>query len=220
MPKITVPILLIRSLRQLVCYYQTFSVKFKLPTGGLLFVVISTRIWMTLYCHLHQCICRHFRLACLSYLNLNLSFIFISLGQPQTSILSCLSIQKLQSTTIIVSGDILSSDHLHLELNIYMSHSQNKTGPCWFTKVSWDYIDIRSFQYILDSLLMKIKIPFHSLSTSPKGNPLDLDCFLAELTHALKVASSVSLPSTRGQNRDTETWLERRWWIARYQASS
>ena len=43
----------------------------------------------------------------------------------------------------------------------------------------------------------KLKIPFYLLSTSLKGNPLDLDCFLAELTHALKVASSVSVPSVR-----------------------
>jgi hypothetical protein len=44
---------------------------------------------------------------------------------------------------------------------------------------------------------MKIKIPFHILSTSLKENLLDLDCFLDELTHALMVASFVSVPSTR-----------------------
>ena len=77
------------------------------------------------------------------------------------------------------------------------SPSQNKTRPCWFTKVSWDHIDVLSFQCTLDSLLMKINIPFHPLCTSLKGNPLDLDCFLAELTYSLKVTSFVSVPSTR-----------------------
>ena len=95
------------------------------------------------------------------------------------------------------TGNILSSDNLRLQFNIYMSPSQNKTRPCWFTKVSWDQIDVSSFQYTLDSLLIKIEIPFHLLSASLKGNPLDLDCFLAELTHSLKVASSVSVPSIR-----------------------
>ena len=104
---------------------------------------------------------------------------------------------ELQSTTITVSDDILSSDHLHLQFNIYMSPSQNKTIPCRLTKVLLDHIVVSSFQYILDSLLMKIKIPFHLLSTSLKGNPLDIDCFLADLTHSLKVAFSVPVPSIR-----------------------
>jgi len=53
------------------------------------------------------------------------------------------------------------------------------------------------FRIRLILLLMKIKIPLPPLYTSLKGNSLDLDCFLAELTHSLKVASSVSIPSVR-----------------------
>ena len=64
----TVPILPIRSLYQLVRHYQGFSIKFKLPTGGFSSVVILTR-----HCRLRKCFCRYFCLACLSYLNLNLS---------------------------------------------------------------------------------------------------------------------------------------------------
>ena len=46
-------------------------------------------------------------------------------------------------------------------------------------------------------MLSKIKIPFHLLSTMLNGGSLDLDCYLTEITHSIKVAASAAVPSER-----------------------
>ena len=57
--------------------------------------------------------------------------------------------------------------------------------------------DMVSFEYTLDSLLMKTKIPSYLLSTLLKGILLNFDCFLARLADYLKFASSISVSSAK-----------------------
>ena len=145
----------------------------------ILHTIQATKRWLVkkfefiLICRLRKRFCRHLRLACLSYLNLNLSLMLIIRGQPQTPILSCLIIQNFNLP-------LLPFQMTSYQATIYTSSSiltyplqKIKQNPVGFTC------------NMLDSSLMKIKISFHLLSTSLKRNPLDLDCFLAELTNDL-----------------------------------
>jgi len=61
----------------------------------------------------------------------------------------------------------------------------------------WHSIDMPPYQSVLDSMLSKIKIPSHFLSTTLNGSTLDLDCYLTEITHSTEVVTSAAAPSDR-----------------------
>ena len=50
---------------------------------------------------------------------------------------------------------------------------------------------------LLDSYLDKIRVPFHLLSRVKSDRLLDLNCYLLELVHSMKMAASVAVPSEK-----------------------
>jgi len=103
----------------------------------------------------------------------------------------------MQGTEVDVSSDILTSDHLvrGFELSflcLFMCKSLSD-----FLKPCWHCFDLSLHQRTLDSRLSKIWSPFQLLCTSINENTRNLDSFLAELVHLIKVAASVFLPLTK-----------------------
>ena len=103
----------------------------------------------------------------------------------------------LQSVVVDVSDDMLTSDHLNLKLCMNLFIPQISQQAQWFLRMHWDNINILLCQSVLDSMLSKIKIPFHLLSTTLNSSSLDLDCYLTENTHSIKVAASAVVPFKR-----------------------
>ena len=44
-------------------------------------------------------------------------------------------------------------------------------------------------------MFRKSKIPYHLLCSSRRGDPLDVDCYLAEISHSLKLVAYVAVPT-------------------------
>ena len=99
--------------------------------------------------------------------------------------------------TIDVSSGILTSDHLSLQFRLIYSLPLHGQNPKWCFKPCCNFLDLYLYHRTLDSMLSKIRIPFHLLCTSINGNTRDLDFILVELVHSIKVAASVSLPLTK-----------------------
>ena len=111
-------------------------------------------------------------------------------------------IQQMQGTMVDVSSvSILTSDHLSLQFRLTYSlplHVKSLSVFFFvFFKPCWNRLDLPLYQRTLYSILSKIRILFQFLFTSINGNARDLYCYLAELVHSIKVASSVSLPLTK-----------------------
>ena len=97
---------------------------------------------------------------------------------------------QFRTPIVDISSDILTSNHLSFQFRLTYSLPLHVQEPKWFSKPCWNRLDLSLYQRTLDSMLSKIQIPFHFLCMSIFGNTCDLDFYLAEFVHSIKVSLS------------------------------
>ena len=95
---------------------------------------------------------------------------------------------------IQVDSEHTASDHLGLKFRVPFSRAVKSRNRGYIERREWKKINIDLYQSTCDEILGKIKVPFQLL-VNGCDEKIALNTYCAEITHALKVAESASVPS-------------------------
>ena len=137
-----------------------------------------------------------------SLVDKNESYTYVGPSSSTSNLDHVVSSFSIKQATVLREG--YYSDHLPICATIECNvESKIPQEGKWFYVQEWSHVDRQLFMSECDTLLNKIKVPFHLLSSECRSYiseyeiEIQLTIYLAEINHALRCAEKCAVPSRR-----------------------